>query len=67
MLDTKAAAEHLGLAPVTLRQWRSQERGPTFIRMGKSIRYRLADLDEWIERHAEGARNTRAPRRQRKR
>jgi len=26
-------------------------RGPAYIRIGRSIRYRIADLDRWLEQH----------------
>ena len=32
-----------------LRNMRSQRRGPAFIRVGSSIRYRLDDLLAWME------------------
>ena len=44
MLDERGAADLLGLKPATLRQWRMQERGPAFVRMQRTIRYRREDL-----------------------
>lgn len=26
-------------------------RGPRYIKVGRSVRYRVSDLDEWLERH----------------
>lgn len=65
MLDTKAAAEHLGLAKVTLDMWRSQGRGPRFVKMGRAVRYRMSDLDRWVEDHSQDARYDKAPPRKR--
>ena len=50
LLDVSAACAHLGgLSPCTLNQWRSQRRGPAFVKVGRLVRYRLADLDAWLQ------------------
>jgi len=45
----KAAAMVLGVTEGTLRNWRSQGKGPSHFRLGR-IWYRLCDLIEYIER-----------------
>jgi predicted DNA-binding transcriptional regulator AlpA len=62
MLDTKEAAGYLGLAAITLQIWRSQGRGPRYVRMGRAIRYRMADLDTWVDQQT---REPEPPRRRR--
>lgn len=48
-MNTAAAAEYLGLSAVTLKRWRSQGKGPSFIRLGeKIVKYRQTDLDRWL-------------------
>lgn len=32
----------------TLRNWRSDGRGPAFIRIGRDVRYRIDDVDAWL-------------------
>lgn len=49
LIDEYEAAERLGLAVPTLRQWRSRGRGPAFHKLGSSVRYAVADLEAWIE------------------
>ena len=50
LICTKAAAKLLGLSPQTLEKWRSQGRGPVFVRIGsKAIRYRCEALTQFIE------------------
>lgn len=50
LLKDPEAARRLGLATGTLRNMRSQRRGPRFVRIGsRAVRYRLEDLDAWIE------------------
>lgn len=48
-MNTRDAAEYLGLSHHTLNQWRHQGRGPFFVRMGRAIRYRKSDLDSYLE------------------
>jgi len=50
-LKDKAAGEVLGFAPVTLQEWRREGKGPPFVRLGRSVRYRRADLDAWAEKN----------------
>jgi excisionase family DNA binding protein len=40
----RQAAELLGMAQVTLEQWRRRGDGPRFWRVGRRVRYRLADV-----------------------
>ena len=49
-LDETAAAIWLGdLAHRTLANWRSHGRGPRFIRVGRLIRYRVEDLQAFLD------------------
>lgn len=48
-LTTSEAASFLAASPSTLESWRHKRRGPAFIRQGRSIRYRLADLIKFQE------------------
>lgn len=51
-LDSRAAAGYLGCSEATLRLWRAQGRGPKWFHVGRLVKYRKTDLDEWTERHA---------------
>ena len=42
------AAEYLGLAVSTLNKWRCHGGGPVFIKMGRAVRYRVMDLENFI-------------------
>ena len=48
VLTTRQAAEYLSLAETTLEKKRVYGGGPLFIRLGRAVRYRLADLDAWL-------------------
>lgn len=50
LLTEKEAAEYLNLAAHTLCMWRCTQRiAVPHIRMGRSVRYRKADLEKWLE------------------
>ena len=51
MLTTREAADYLGLAPATLNKWRCYGTGPSFVRLGRAIRYRRDDLSAFLSRH----------------
>ena len=48
-LTTIEAARFLNLKPATLGQWRWNGRGPRFVKIGRACRYRLADLEAFLE------------------
>jgi predicted DNA-binding transcriptional regulator AlpA len=48
-LDEIEVSRILGVAAQTLRNWRCQGRGPTYVRLGRSIRYLRTDLDRYID------------------
>ena len=45
------AARYIGLSRAYLRQARAKNRGPAYIRFGRAIRYRIADLDTYLAAH----------------
>lgn len=50
LLDENETAEYLKIAPGTLSVWRSVGRHKLpFVKVGRLVRYRQADLDNWIE------------------
>lgn len=50
VVDTEGAAARTGLSVATLEKKRVYGDGPPFLKMGRSVRYRLTDLDAWMER-----------------
>ena len=59
LLTTDQAATHMNIKPQTLIIWRSTKRYPLpFIRVGRSIRYRVEDLDRWLESRTVGQLDT---------
>lgn len=51
--NTKQAAAYLGLSHQYLEIARHKGGGPQYIKLAKAVRYRPADLDDWMERHAQ--------------
>ena len=41
-------SELLGVPVGTLANWRSARTGPPFVKVGRHVRYRTGDVDEWI-------------------
>ena len=41
-------ATALGVAEQTLAGWRCTNQGPAFVKLGKGVFYRLADIQSWI-------------------
>ena len=54
LLTEEQAAKILQISPFTLLRLRVHglkgRTGPAWVKMGKSVRYRLSDLDAWIEK-----------------
>lgn len=47
-MNTREAAEYLGVAESTLRTWRHTHTGPQSYRLGVKVLYDRADLDDWL-------------------
>jgi len=48
VLTVGQAAQYLGLAISTLNKWRCHGGGPTYIKMGRAVRYKQEDLDRFV-------------------
>jgi predicted DNA-binding transcriptional regulator AlpA len=51
LVDTPTAAAMLSKHKAVLADWRHQGRGPKYVQIGRSIRYRIGDLHEWVAEH----------------
>jgi predicted DNA-binding transcriptional regulator AlpA len=49
LLTGKDAAPILGTTWKTLKTWRCQGKGPKFVKIGASVRYRTSDLEAYIK------------------
>lgn len=48
LMTTKQAADTLQVKETTLEQWRWNGKGPDFVKMGRTVRYRQSDLDAFL-------------------
>ena len=48
LITPTTLADRLGLTERTLSEKRITGTGPAFVRIGKSVRYRPAAVDEWL-------------------
>jgi len=48
LLLTPEAALHLRVTPATLKLWRLRGIGPRFVKLGRRVAYRLADLESYL-------------------
>jgi hypothetical protein len=55
LLTTAAAAAYLKVARQTLAVWRLTGHGPAFVKIGRRVAYRQADLDSFIEKNTHGS------------
>ena len=51
LLNEKDSAQYIGMSKVWLRLSRQRRTGPTYIRIGRSIRYAVSDLDKFLDTH----------------
>ena len=49
MVTTKELAVLIGVPVATLNNWRSVGRGPRSFRLGRAVKYLVADVAAWIE------------------
>jgi predicted DNA-binding transcriptional regulator AlpA len=58
LLTPEETAEKLRIKVRTLKDWRVQGRGPRAMRYGNFVRYKVSDVQEWIDAHVEGVSRT---------
>jgi excisionase family DNA binding protein len=49
LLSIPELAAYLGVPIATIYQWRHHHRGPTGYRIGRHVRYRLSDIERWLD------------------
>jgi predicted DNA-binding transcriptional regulator AlpA len=48
LLTTHEVAQLLGVSEISLRKWRILGTGPKFVRCVGNVRYRSADIEQWV-------------------
>ena len=49
IINEHGAAEYLNISVKTLQKWRGTGDGPRFAKLGAAVRYRLADLEQFLD------------------
>jgi excisionase family DNA binding protein len=52
LLTTREAARYLSVSPRTLERLRLEGSGPRYCKIKRSVRYRILDLDAYLDRNA---------------
>ena len=64
LLTTPEAADYVRLGKPTLERFRLSGDGPQFAKLGGAVRYRKADLDNWIASRLVNSTSAAAPKRE---
>lgn len=48
LLDPQAVEREYGILQRTQSQWRYLGRGPTYVKVGRMVRYRRSDIEAWL-------------------
>lgn len=55
LLTPQDLSDLLGIPVRTLADWRSARKGPLPLRIGVHVRYRISDVETWLETRARAA------------
>lgn len=51
-MNESELARQANISTAVLRKWRREGTGPRFIKLGRLVRYRVRDVEAWLEEHA---------------
>ena len=52
IMNEMQVAEYLNMSAASLRKWRLFREGPKFLKVGRAVRYRKAEVDAWLNSHS---------------
>jgi excisionase family DNA binding protein len=55
LMSPGEVARFLGLPVRTIYRWRTRGEGPRGYRVGRHVRYRIADVEDWLEGHRDAS------------
>lgn len=53
-VNERIASQLLSVSVAALRRWRRERRGPRFVRLSRCVRYRVADLEAFVNEGVHG-------------
>jgi predicted DNA-binding transcriptional regulator AlpA len=48
LITTAQLAEYLSMSAQTVKEWRSKDKGPSWVKVEGSVRYRRSDVESWL-------------------
>jgi predicted DNA-binding transcriptional regulator AlpA len=51
LFDERAAARMIACSVALLRKWRLFDEGPSYVKIGRLVRYTQEDLDAFLDQH----------------
>jgi len=54
LLNEREVALVTGMSVASVRRWRLDDRGPRFLKIGASVRYRESDVTAWLDTRPSG-------------
>ena len=58
-INESELARRANVSIAVIRKWRREKTGPRFLKLGRLVRYRVRDVEVWLETHAvESGRNS---------
>jgi predicted site-specific integrase-resolvase len=54
LLTPAEVAKLLKISVKTLAQWRSQRKGPAYVKINGGVRYKHADIENWLNNRKRG-------------
>src|SRR5699024_8176940 len=61
LMTAYAVADVLGLAAGTLANWRTLGLGPAYVKLGRRVRYRVSNINDWVSSQANESAVSRPP------
>ena len=52
LMSSRELADHVGVPLATIYQWRVKGTGPHGFMVGKHLRYRVSDVNSWLDKLA---------------
>src|SRR5690242_19298497 len=49
MLTAQQVASYFDMSVACVRKWRVRRKGPKFVKIGRSIRYKRGDVESWLD------------------
>ena len=51
LLDTLTLSSITGIGVSTLKQWRGQKKGPSYLKIGSRVVYRSDTIERWLDKN----------------